>query len=158
MFRSNRNTSNVTSSVQLLTHDRLFVNPWAAAHQASLSITNSWNLLKLISIKSVMPFNCLILCYPLSSCLQFFLASGSFPTRQFFSSAGQSIGVSASASVLPMNIQDRFSLWLTGLISLQSNGLWRVFSNATVQKHRFFSTQLSLLSNSHIHTWLLENP
>ena len=123
MFRSNRNTSNVTSSFQLLSHDRLFVNPWAAAHQASLSITNSWNLLKLISIKSVTPFNHLILCHPLSSCLQFFLASGSFPTRQFFSSAGQSIGVSASASVLPMNIQDRFSLLLTGLISLQSNGL-----------------------------------
>ena len=158
MFRSNRNTLNVTSSVQLLTHDRLFVNPWAAAHQASLSITNSWTLLKLISIKSVMPFNCLILCHSLSSCLQFFLASGSFPTSQFFSSGGQSIEVSASASVLPMNIQDWFLLGWTGWISLLSKGLSRVFYNTTVQKHQFFSTQLSLLSNAHIHTWWLENP
>ena len=73
-----------------------------------------------------------------------------------FASGGQSIGASASASVLPMNIQDWFPLGLTGLISLQSNGLSRVFSNTTVQKHQFFSAQLSLYSNSHIHTWLLE--
>ena len=75
--------------------------------------------------------------------------SGSFPVSQFFISGGQRIGVSALASVLPINIQDRFPLGLTGLISLQSKGLLRVFSNATVQKHQFFGTQLSLQSNSH---------
>ena len=89
---------------------------------------------------------------------QSFPESVSFQMSQFFASGGQSIGVSASASVLPMNIQDWFSLWWTGLISLQSKGLLRVFSNTTVQKHQFFSTQLSLWSNSHIHTWLLEKP
>ena len=81
---------------------------------------------------------------PFSSCLQSFPASGSFTMSQFFSSGGQSIGVSASASVLPMNIQDRFPLGWTGWISLQSKRLSRVFSNTTVQKHQFFSTQLSL--------------
>ena len=81
---------------------------------------------------------------PFSSCFQSFPASGSFPMSQFFASGGQSIGVSASASVLPMNIQDLFPLGWTGLISLQSKGLLRVFSNTIVQKHQFFSTQLSL--------------
>ena len=95
---------------------------------------------------------------PFSSCLQSFPASGSFLISQFFASGGQSIGASTSASVFPMNIQDRFPLGLTGLISLQSKGLSRVFSNTTVQKHQFFSAQLSLYSNSHIHTWLLEKP
>ena len=95
---------------------------------------------------------------PLSSCLQSFPASGSFPMSQFFASGGQSIGVSASASVLPMNIQDWFPSGWTGWISLQSKGLSRVFSNTTVQKHQFFSAQLSLWSYSHIHTWLLEKP
>ena len=90
-----------------------------------------------------------------SSCLQSFPASGSFPMSQFFESDGQSIGVSASASVFPMNIKDWFPLGLTGWISLQSKGLSRVFSNTTVQKHQFFSAQLSLWSNSHIYTWLL---
>ena len=80
---------------------------------------------------------------PFSSCLQSFPASGSFPVSQFFASGSQSIGVSASASVLPMNIQDWFPLGLTGLISLQSKGLLRVFSNTTVQKHQFFCAQLS---------------
>ena len=89
---------------------------------------------------------------PLSSCLQSFLASGSFPMSQFFASGRQSIRVSASASVLPRNIQDWFPLGWTGWISLQSKGLSRVFSNTTVQRHQFFSTQLSLWSNSHIHT------
>ena len=93
---------------------------------------------------------------PFSSCLQSFLASGSFQMSRFLASGGQSIGVSASASVLPMNIQDCFPLGWTGLISLQAKGLSRVFSNTTVQKHQFFSTQLSLLPNSHICTWLLE--
>ena len=81
---------------------------------------------------------------PFSSCLQSFPASGSFPMSQFFTSGGQSIGVSASTSVLPMNTQDRSPLGLTGWISLQSKRLSRVFSNTTVQKHQFFSTQLSL--------------
>ena len=81
---------------------------------------------------------------PFSFCLQSFPASGSFPKSQFFISDGQSIGVSASASVLPMNIQDWFPLGLTGWISLQPKGLWRVFSNTTAQRHQFFGTQLSL--------------
>ena len=84
--------------------------------------------------------------------------SGSFPMSRLFPSGGQSIGGSASASVLPVNIQDWFPLGLTGWISLQSKGLSRVFSNTTVQKHQFFSTQLSLWCNYHIHTWLLEKP
>ena len=92
---------------------------------------------------------------PFSSCLQSFPATGSFPINQFFASGCQSVGVSVSASVLPMNIQDWFALGFTGLISLQSKGLSRVFSNTTVQKHQFFSTQLSLWSNSHISQLLL---
>ena len=95
---------------------------------------------------------------PFSSRLQSFPASGSFPRSQFFASGGQSIGISALASAFPMNIQDWFPLGWTGLISLQSKGLARVFSNTIVQKHQFFSTQLSLLPNSHIRTWLLEKP
>ena len=95
---------------------------------------------------------------PFSSHLQSFSASGSFPVSQFFLSGGQSIGVSASASVLPMNIQDWSPLGRTCWISFQSKGLSRVFSNTTVQKHQFFSAQLSLWSNSHIHTWPLEKP
>ena len=95
---------------------------------------------------------------PFSSCLQSFPPSGSFPMSQFFASGGQSIEVSASASVLPMNTQDWFPLEWTGWISLQSKWLSRVFSNTTVQKHQFFGTQLSSQSNSHIHTWLLEKP
>ena len=94
---------------------------------------------------------------PLSSHLQSFPASGYFPMSQFFTSGGQSIGVSASASVLPKNIQDWFPLGLTDWISLQFKGLSRVFSNTTNQKHQFFSVQPSLWSNSHMHTWLLEN-
>ena len=99
-----------------------------------------------------MPSNHLILCLPFSSCLQSFPESGSLTMSQFFASGGQSIGASASASVLPMYIQDLFPLGWTALISLQSKGLSRVFSNTTVQKHQFFSTQLSLWSNSQIHT------
>ena len=90
--------------------------------------------------------------------LQSFPASGSFQMSQFFASGGQSIGVPASASVLPMDIQDWFPLGLTGLISLQSKRFSWVFSNTTVQKHQFFGTQLSSQSNSHIHTWLLKKP
>ena len=95
---------------------------------------------------------------PFSSRLQSFPTSGSFPMSRLFATGGQSFGVSASASVLPMNIQDWFPLGWTGWISLQAKGLSRVFSNTKVQKHQFFSGQLSLYSNSHIHTWLLEKP
>ena len=93
---------------------------------------------------------------PFFSCLHSFPASGSFPMSQFFASGSQTIRTSGLASVLPMNIQDWFPLGLTGWISLQCKGLSRVFSNTTVQKYRFFGAQLSLQSNSHIHTWLLE--
>ena len=95
---------------------------------------------------------------PFSSCPQSFPASGSFQMSQLFTSGGQSIGVSASTSVLPMNTQDWSPLGWTGWISFLSKGLSRDFSNTTVQKHQFFSTQLSLYSNSQIHTWLLEKP
>ena len=152
------------NSVPSLIHVRLFATPRTTAHQASLSITNSQSLLR---IMSVMPSNhpilyhwCrwyfsrqswfqilsnhLILCHPL------FLPPSILPSIRVFSSesalhiSGQSIRVSASASVLPMNIQDWFPLEWTGWISLQSKGLSRVFSNTTVQKHQFFSSQLSL--------------
>ena len=135
----------------------LFVTPWIAARQASLSITNSWSSLKLMSIELVMPPNHLILCHPLLLLPQSLPASGSFPMSQLFSWGGQSIGVSASTSVPPMNTQDWSPLEWTGWISLQSKGLSRVF-NTTVQNHQFFSPQLSSQSNSHIHTWLLEKP
>ena len=95
---------------------------------------------------------------PFSSRLQYFPASGSFQMSQFFASGGQSIGVSASTSVLPMNTQDWSPLGWTDWISLQSKRLSRVFSNTTVQKHQFVSAQLSSQSNSHIHTWLQEKP
>ena len=95
---------------------------------------------------------------PFSSCPQSFPASGSFHVSQIFASGGQSIWVAASTSVLPMNTQDWSPLGWTGWISLQSKGLSRAFSNITVQKHQFFGAQLSLYSNSHIHTWPLEKP
>ena len=95
---------------------------------------------------------------PFSSCPQSLPASGSFPLSQLFSWGGQSIGVSASASVLPMNTQDWSPSEWTGWVSLQSKGLSRVFSNTTVQKHQFFGIQLSSQSSSHIHTWPLEKP
>ena len=95
---------------------------------------------------------------PFSSCLQSFPAPGSFPMSQFFAWGSQSIGVSASASVLQMNTQEWSPLGWTGWISLQSKGLLRVFSNTTVQKHQFFGAQLSSQYNSHIHTWPLEKP
>ena len=146
------------SSVQSLSPVRLFVTPWTAAWQASLSITNSRNLLKFMSIRSVVPSSLLVLCCPL------FLLISIFPSIRVFSNEAvlhivcQSIGASASASVLPMKTQDWFPLGWTSLISLQSKGLSRVFSNTAVQKHKFFGAQLSLWSKSHIHTWLLDNP
>ena len=146
------------TSVQSLSGVWLFATPWIAAHQASLSITNSRSLRKLISIMSVMPFSHLILCRPFSSCPQSLPASGSIPMSQLFTWGGQSIGVSALASVLPMNTQDWSPLEWTGWISSQAKGLSRVFSNTTVQKHQFWGTQLSSQSNSHIHTWPLEKP
>ena len=117
------------SSVQSLSHVRLFVTPWTAACQASLSSTSSQSLLKLMSIESVMLSNHLILCDPVSSHLQSFPASQSFPVSQSFASCGQSIEVSASASALPVNIQDWFPLGWTGLISLQSKGLKSLFQH-----------------------------
>ena len=95
---------------------------------------------------------------PFSSCPQSFPASGSFPVSQLFAWGSQNIGVSASASVFPLNTQDWSPLGWTGCTSLQSKGLSRVFSNNTVQKHQFFSAQLSSQSNPHIHTWPLEKP
>ena len=118
------------SSVQSLS--RLFVTPWTAACQASLYITYSRSLLKLTSIESVMPTSYHIICCPLLLLPQSLPESGSFPMSQFFTSGGQTIEVSASASVLPMNIQVWFPLGWTGWISLQSKGLSRVFSNTTV--------------------------
>ena len=141
-------------SVQSLSHVQLFVTPWTGARQASLSITNFRSLLKHISIQWVMPSNHLIPVVPFSSHFQSFPASGSFPISQFFVSGGQRIG--ASASVLLKWIFRVDFLRLIGLISLQSKGLSRVFSNTTVQEHQFFGAQLSLWSNSHTHTWPLE--
>ena len=146
------------SSVQLLSRVRLFATPWTAACQASLSITNSRSLPKLMSIESVMPFNHLILC-----CL-LLLPPSMFPSIRVFSNElalqirWPDIGVAASTSVLPMNTQDWSPLGWTSWISLQSKRLSRVFSNTTVQKHQFFGAQLSSQSNSHIHTWPPEKP
>ena len=120
----------------------------------SPSFTISQSLLSLMSTESVVASKHLILCLLL--CPQFFPASGSFPRSWLFAPGGQSIG--ASASVLIVNIQGWFPLGLTGLISLQSKGLSRVFANTIVQKHQFFSAQPSLWSNSNIHTWLIEKP
>ena len=118
--------------------------------------TNSRSPPKPMSIESVLPSNHPISVVPFSSCPQSFPASGSM--SHLFTSGGQSIGLSVSTSVLPMNTQDWSPLGWTGWISLQSKGLSRVFSNTTVQKHLHFGAQLSLWSNSHIHTWLLEKP
>ena len=148
----------VISSVQLLSHVWLFVTPWMQrARPPCLSPTPgidsnlcplSWWYHPTIST-SVDPF---------SSCFQSCSQSGAFQMSQLITSSGQSIGVSTSISVLPMNTQDWFPLGWTGWISLQSKDLSRVFSNTTVQKHQFFGAQLSSQSNSHIHTWLLEKP
>ena len=145
------------SSVQLLSLVQFPETPWTAPCLASLSITNSQSLLKLMSIE-LMPSKHLILCHPLLLLPSILPASGSFPMSWLFTSSGQSIGVSASASALPINIQDWFPLGWTSWISLQSTGLSRVFSNTTVQKHQLFGAQLSLQSSSHIHIWLLEKP
>ena len=155
---SNKHTLKTTChSVQSFSPVRLFVTTRTAARQASLSITNSQSLLKLMSIASVMPSNHLIHCHPL-------LPPSIFPSTRvfsneskFFTSGGESTGVSASASVLPVNTQDWSPLGWTGWISLPFKGISRVFSNTTVQKHQFFSAHLSVQSNSHIRTWPLKN-
>ena len=146
------------SSVQSLNCVRLFATPWITARQASLSITNSRSLLKLMPMESVMPSSHLILYHPLLLLPPIPPSIRVFSNESLFAWGGQSIGVSASSSVLPMNTQDWSPLGWTGWISLQSKGLSRVFSNTTVQKHQLFSTQLSSQSNSHIHTCLLEKP
>ena len=135
---------NQFSSVQSLSHVWLFATQWTTAHQASLSITYSQSLLKLISIESVMPSNHLILCCPLLLLPSVFPSIRVFPKSQFFTSGGQSIGASASTSVLPMNTQNQLPLGWTGWISLQFKGLSRVFFNTIAQKDQFFGSQLSL--------------
>ena len=144
--------------VQLPSCVQLCATPWTIAHQVSLSFTIFWSLLRLMSLSqwchpiissSVAPF---------SSCPQSFPASESFPMSQLFTSGGSSIRASASASVLPMNIQACFPLGLTALISLMSKGLSRVFSSTTFQKDQFFNAHPSLWSNTHIHIWLMEKP
>ena len=148
----------INQSVQSLSRVRFFATPWFTARQASLSITNSQSLLQLMPIELVMPSNHLILCCP------FLHLPSMFPSiRVFFKESVlrircQSIRVSASAWVLPMNIQDWCPLGCTGLISMQTKELSRVFSNTTVQKHQFFRVQFSFCSNFHIYTWLLEKP
>ena len=142
--------------VQSLSCVQLFATPWTAACQAPLSFTISWSLLRLKSIESVMLSNHLILCYPLLLCLQSLSASGSFPISWFFTSGGQSIGASASPSVLSMNIQGWFPLGLNGLTSLLSKGLSRIFLCNTIQKHQFLGTHPSLWSNSHMRMLLME--
>ena len=146
------------SSVQLLSCVRLFVTPWIAAHQASLSITNSQSSLKLMPIESVMPSSHLILCHPL------FLLPPIPPSITVFSNESTLLMRwpkywSFSFSIIPSKEHPGLihPEW-TGWISLQSKGLSRVFSNTTVQKHQFFGAQFSSQSNSHIRTWLLEKP
>ena len=146
------------SSVQSLSRVWLFVTPWITALQASLSISNSRNSLKLTSIESVMPSSHLILCRPLLLLPPIPPSIRVFSNESTLCMGGQSTGVSALASFLPKNTQGWSPLEWTGWNSLQSKGLSRVFSNTTVQKHQFFGTQLSSQSISHIHTWPLEKP
>ena len=133
-------TVSVQFVVHLLSHVWLFAIPWTAAHQASLPFTISQNLLKLVSIESVVPSIHLILTSSPSHFSQSFPASGSFLVSWLFTSGGQGIESSASGSVLPVNIQCIFPLGFTGLISLLSKGLLRVFSSTTVWEHQFFIT------------------
>ena len=132
----------------------LFATPWTATFQASLSFTISWSWCRFMFTEVVI-LSISSSAAPLSFCLQSFPSSGSFPMSRLFTSGGQSIGASASASVLPVNIQGWVPLWLTGLISLQSNGLSRVFFSTKIWKHQSFGTQPYLWSNSQICTWLL---
>ena len=140
--------------VQSLSPVQFFMTPWTEAHQASLCFTISLSLLKLMSIESMMPPKHLILCRPpFPPCLQSFSESGSFPVGWLLASGGQGIGASASASVLPMNIQGWFHLGLTGWISLQSKGLSRIFSSTTVWKHQLILQRSAcLMVQLYIHT------
>ena len=140
--------------VQSLNHVWLFATPWTAVHQASLTTTISWSLLKLMSIESVMPSNQIILCQLLLLLLSVFPSIRVFSNKLALCNRWPN-WISAPASVLPMNIQGWFPLGLTGEISLQSKRLSRVSSSTTVWKHQFFGAQPSLLSNCHFHTWLL---
>ena len=146
------------SSVQSFSHVQLFLMQWTRAGQASLSITNCWNYSNSSPLNQWFHPTISSSVVPFSSCLQSLPESWSFPVSQFFTSGGQSIGVSASTPVPSMNTQDWFPSGWTSCISLQSKGLARVFSNTTVQKHQFFGVQLSLQSNSYIHTWPQEKP
>ena len=131
------------SSVQLLSRVWLFATPWTAARQASLSITNSWSLPKLMTIVSVRPSNHLILCCCLLLLPSIFPSIRGFPNESVLCIRWpSSIGVSASASVLPVNTQDRSPLGWTGWVSLQSKGLSRASCNTTVQKHQFFGEKV----------------
>ena len=133
------------------------MTPWIEACQAPVSSTISQSWLKFMSTELLILSNHLILCRSSRLCLQSFPASGSFPMSWLFTAGGQSTSSSASATALPVNIQDWFPIGLTDLISLQSKGLSRrVLFSTTVQMHQFFETQPSLWTNSHIHTWLLE--
>ena len=141
----------------MLSRVQLFVTPWTAAYQPSLSITNSWSLLKLMSIESVMPSSHLILCRPLLLLPSIFPSIRVFSNESVLCISGESIEDSASALVLPMNIQDWFPLGLTGLISLQSKWLSRVFSNTTVQKHQFFNIQkMKIMASGPITSWEID--
>ena len=130
--------------------------PWTSACHASLFITNSWSLLKLLSIESLMPCNHFILCHPLLLLPSIYPSIGVFSNESVLHIRWPCIRASASVSVLPMNIQDWFPLRWAHWISWLSKGVSRIFSNTTVQKHQFFCTHLYLESNSQIHTWLLE--
>ena len=141
---SNESAAFVVIVLQSLSRIWLFPMPWTAEHQASLSFTISQSLLKFMSIESMMPSTISSSITPFSSCPQSFSASGSFPVSWFFASGGESTGASASALVLPMNSQGWFPLGLTGLISLLSRALSRVFSSPIIWKHQFFGPQSSL--------------
>ena len=146
------------SSVQLLSLVQLFATAWTAACQASLSITNSQSLLKLMSVESVMPFNHLILCRPRLLPPSIFPSIGVFSNESVLRIRWPKYW-SFSFNISPFNeYSELISLGWTAWVSLQSKGLSRVFSNTTVQKHQFFSAQLSLQSSSHIHKWILEKP
>ena len=132
------------NSVQSLSCVWCFVIPWTAAHQAFLSISNSWSLLKLMSIESMMTSNHLILCCPLLILPSIFPSIKVFSNESVLCTRWPSIGVSALTAVFPMKIQDWSPLEWTGWISLLSKGLSRVVSNTTIQKHQFFGAQLSL--------------
>ena len=146
------------SSLQSLSSVWFFVTPWIAAHQASLSITNSRSSLKLMSIESVMPSSRLILGRPLHLLPPIPPSIRVFANESTLRMGWAKYRSLALASFLPKNTQDWSPLEWTGWISLQSKGLSRVFSNTTVQKHQFFATQLSSRPNSQLHTWPLEKP